>query len=241
MSELKNDTLKSEILNVLFEGARAYKEKLLNKNLAFLYMRDQRIHVMESQFNQDNYLHLTGVNLNNRMLASQFFEMCLNRRLLSSDFELKPDGTTELKLSVLFRLFNIESAAKMLGDFDHSRPKLFTEKIVGNIYACIGFVKDEQSERFVPNTTLKEDVRDVVTRAHQVVAIFSKPVSEPVYIQLLYRAKGFELKQDKLPRGLQGRVRLPEEKSVAEKLRGYSGEDGGSKLEKNTKDKGLER
>ena len=196
---------------------------------------------METQFKAEYYLHLTGVETNGGIDALQFYSLCMNSQLKTSDFELRPDGTTELKLSVLDRLIHVESAAKMLGDFNHTRPKLYTEKIVGNIYACMGFVMSGNSQFYIPNTTLKEDVRDVVTKAHQVVAIFSKPVSEPVYTKLLYQAKSFELTQDKLPRTLRGKVRLPEEKSIAEKLRSYAGEDGGAKLEKNTKDKGMER
>jgi hypothetical protein len=238
MDRKKENLLRAEVLNILFENAQIYNEKLIDRNLVFIY-EPRNPSSIETQFNAEYYLHLTGVEANDGIDALKFYSLCVSRQLKTTDFEIRLDGTTELKLSVLDRLLNIESAAKMLGDFNHTKPKLYTEKIVGNIYACMGFVMSGNSQFYVPNTALKEDVRDVVTKACQVVAIFSKAVNEPVYTKLVYKAKDFGLTMDKLPRSLRGRIRLSEEKSITDKLRSYSGEYEQPKP--HTKDKGLER
>ncbi len=205
-----SDSLKNEILKVLFRDSDLYMKKLLDKNLAFVYMQNGKTQVMETLFNKENFLHLTGIETNNNIDPIKFFDLCLLKRLHNVDFDLKSDGTTELKLSVLDRLINIESTAKMIGDFNGQRPKLYTEKIVGNIYACIGFIKCD--EFYIPNTSLKEDVRDVVTHANRVIAIYSKGINDREYDALLYKAKGIELDENILPRELQGRVRFVKEK-----------------------------
>jgi hypothetical protein len=217
MGDIEYAMLKNEILTILFREAESYQLKLFNKNLAFIYTQQNKAYVMETVFNQDNFLHLTGVEVNKNIGANNFYNLCIASRLRIEDFELRTDCTTELKLSVLDRLINIEHTAKMMGDFNGQRPKLYTEKIVGNIYACIGFVKGKD-QFFIPNTSLKEDVRDVVTHANRVIAIYSKGIDDREYNALLYKAKGIELDENMLPRELQGRVRFEKKKNPVSSL-----------------------
>ena len=206
MDEKNEQILKSEVLNILFSNAQEYEARLLNKHLAFIYIEANKLCVMESVFMAENYLHLTGVEANKGITASRFFELCLDEKLSINDFNQK-DFTTELKLSVLDRLINIQNNAKMIGNFNLQRPKLYTEKLVGNIYACIGFIKS-RDQYYIPNTSLKEDVRDVVTHASRVIAIYSKGISERLYNKRLYLAKGIIPDQNIIPKQLQGRVAL---------------------------------
>ena len=53
----------------------------------------------------------------------------------------------------------------MLGDYNMSQPKLYTDKIAGSISACMGFVRDGGEGRFVPNTVLEGDIRSKVKSA----------------------------------------------------------------------------
>ncbi len=179
-------------------------------NVAFVYDEAHKLRVMETVFLAENYLHLTGVEAHRGISASRFFELCLDEKLSINDFDLK-DFTTELKLSVFDRFINIDSNAKMLGDFNLQRPKLYTEKLVGNIYACIGFVKGGD-QYYIPNTSLKEDIRDVVTHANRVIAIYSKGIQNRFYDSLLYQAKGVILDEKILPKELIGRLRVDKEK-----------------------------
>lgn len=51
----------------------------------------------------------------------------------TDDFELSSDGTTQLKLQVLPSLIKSNLSANMIGNPDENRPKLYTEKLIGNI------------------------------------------------------------------------------------------------------------
>lgn len=55
----------------------------------------------------------------------------------------------------------------------------FSEKAVGNVTGCIGFVKDRNTKLNVPNTLLKEDIRDVTKKPMQkIYGVFSKSYTE---------------------------------------------------------------
>ena len=67
-----------------------------------------------------------------------------------------------MKLSVLSQIMNIHKTAKMVGDYDNTKSVLFTEKIVGTVTACVGFVRE--GNYYLPNTTLREDIRTITVR-----------------------------------------------------------------------------
>lgn len=91
-----------------------------------------------------------------------FYEKCLDKRLTENDFYFAKDSSTYQKLSILEHMMNIKQNATMIGYFTDHGVKLFTEKAVGNICGCIGFVNDRNTGLNVPNTLLKKDIRDVV-------------------------------------------------------------------------------
>ena len=93
-----------------------------------------------------------------------------------------------MKLSVLPQVMNIHKVAKMVGDYDFTKSILFTEKIVGTVTACIGFVRD--GNYYYPNTTLREDIRTVILSPQKrIIAIFSKQKNEQKYKDCTYTAK----------------------------------------------------
>lgn len=69
-----------------------------------------------------------------------------------------------MKLSVLPQLMKIYRSAKMVGDYSFTKSVLYTEKLVGNITASLGFVRDDKY--YIPNTALKEDIRDITIKPH---------------------------------------------------------------------------
>jgi hypothetical protein len=119
----------------------------------------------------------------------------LTGQLSPSVFALKKDGTTEMKLTVLHQAMNIHKTAKMVGDFNWSKSKLITEKIVGTVTACVGFERDGDSSFYYPNTVLREDIRNIVeNKAKRVVAIFRKEIKDESYSSCTYLAKGVSSK-----------------------------------------------
>lgn len=183
---------KEEAFNVIISCAKRYHENLENNNLLFVFGSKQKTEFFETAFLPKHFLHLTGVEVSvNTFLGSvSFYEKCLIGRLSPDDFSLNKNGITKLKLAVLPQLTNIDRVAKMVGDYDSLKTSLYTEKLIGNIAACVGFVRD--GEYYVPNTILKEDIRTISQHAQRVLAVYKKPVSQTLYNELCYLAKGIK-------------------------------------------------
>lgn len=123
------------------------------------------------------------------MSAKEFYEKCLAHRLRTSDFEFSNDGTTPLKLDILPALISKNLSATMVGDYNSRNPKLVTDKLAGGTAACMGFVPTGSKQRYVPNTTLKVDIRDYIRNQARVIAIFRKPMDSERYEEATYFAK----------------------------------------------------
>jgi len=184
---------KDEAIRVLSTCARQYNENLMNKNLIFIFNENGIISHFESLFLPRHYLHLTGVELITKNIKSvDFYKLCLKSQLSSSAFSFHENGTTEMKLSVLPQVMNIHKTAKMVGDYDNIKSILYTEKIVGTITACVGFVRD--GSYYLPNTTLREDIRKVTLKPQKrILAIFTKRNKDKKYCSCSYLAKGVSL------------------------------------------------
>ncbi len=192
---------KEEAIRVVVSCAEKYRAELLDRSLLFICVDKQRsITAVETAFFDRNYLHLTGLKLHKEppISAADFFRRCAANRLSPSDFAFSEDGTTHLKLEVLPRVLNKNLSARMLGDSDSIRPKLYTEKLVGGTKACVGFVTDSLSGAYVPNTVLNEDVRDNVGGCLQILAAYRKRLDEPRYGELTYRTKNKRVDWDKV-------------------------------------------
>ena len=114
--------------------------------------------------------------------------------LSPADFDMPQDGITETKLSILPQLMQLHRCAKMIGDYDNTRPLLYTEKLAGNISACLGFTREK--DYYIPNTALREDIRNIsVSPTKQVLAIFKKDAKQELYTTLCYTASPMLLAQ----------------------------------------------
>lgn len=192
---------KRRAIQILTRAAGLYKENLEDQKLLFLYgvpseikkqlLSDSKdlslIQGYEAAFHRHNFLHLTGVKLNESEVASSihFYEKCICNRLSENDFSFAKDGSTQQKLDILEKLMKINKNVAMFGTFTDRGPKLFTEKVVGSICGCMGFVKDHNTRLNVPNTVLKKDIRDVIASPVQkVYAVFSKDYCDEKYVRL---------------------------------------------------------
>ena len=181
---------KDEALERILSCSTEYANNLSGRNLLFAYGgKDKKVNILETTFSASNYLHLTGVKFQSghKINASFFFHMCIDRRLKLSDFEMAPDGTTTLKLSVLPFLVKPHLSAKMLGQFNQQSISLYTDKLVGSSNkGCMGFTKAD-SGFYVPNTVLNVDIRDV-TASPQMRILFtlSKHIRDEKYNSVEY-------------------------------------------------------
>jgi hypothetical protein len=186
---------KRKALSIIFHCATAYRDNLEGKNVLFAFGGNSKCSFFETAFPPYNFQHLTGVNSN--LTASQFYNASIDRRLTAEQFSFSDNGTTPLKLEILPNLMEIYKNARMVGDYNNARTYLYTEKIAGGVTANLGFVKDEnypQSGFYVPNTTIKDDIRSMALKPVQrVLAILLKKTSDTKYSLLTYLAKGISL------------------------------------------------
>lgn len=183
---------KKEALQIVFSCAASYKENLAGRSLLFVTTdKHKTVRCLEVSFDGSNFLHMTGFKLNKKEIsANNFFSMCCDKRLSESDFEFAADGTTEMKMRVLPGLVQKHLSAKMVGDYNLSQPKLYTDKLAGSVGACMGFVRNGGKGRFVPNTVLEGDIRSMVKgSADRIVITYRKQRGDALYTEIVYTAK----------------------------------------------------
>lgn len=203
---------KRRAIQILTKAAELYRDNLEDQKVLFLYgvpseinkqlqTKDKCLSSMqyyEVAFHRCNFLHLTGVRLNKVDTASaiHFYQKCLDKRLKEEDFSFSKDGSTGQKLDILEKMMLIKQNATMIGDFTDRGPKLFTEKVAGNICGCIGFVQDKNTKLNVPNTLLKKDIRDVTAQpTYKVFAVFAKAYTENKYSHISKLDKSIDLQE----------------------------------------------
>lgn len=172
-------------LNIIKQSAKLYKQNLLNKNILFIYLKNNNIEYYEVTFLEEHFKHLTGVH--SKLNAYQFFYKAINNRLKINDFDYK-NNTTILKIDNLVKSMSLGSYAKMIGEFQHNKVYLSLEKIAGNNNLIIGF--DEGKTINYPKTLLKGDIRDYVTgKPYRIIGILVKNTNEKKYKKINYIAK----------------------------------------------------
>ena len=93
-------------------------------------------------------------------------------------------------------------SANMLADYAGKNLKLYTEKIAGNVTACMGFIKEEKSGLYVPNTILRRDMRDISESQKRILAAFQKNKTEKLFTSVVYIAKNINLAEIPFPENL---------------------------------------
>ena len=192
---------KRRAIYIMTKAAKTYQQNLEDQKILFLYgnpsaVRKQlitesgvlsSIKSYEVAFHRYNFLHLTGVRIVSSQIKSaiHFYEKCLSNRLTEKDFDLMSDGSTVQKLDILETMMSIKKNVTMIGTFTDRGPKLYTQKVAGNVCACIGFVRDQNTNLNVPNTLLKKDIRDITASPTQkVYAVLSKGYTDNKYLSL---------------------------------------------------------
>ncbi|MCD7995119.1 MAG: hypothetical protein LUK37_26405 [Clostridia bacterium] len=63
-----------------------------------------------------------------------------------------------MKLSALPVLMDITKITKITGDYNHVRPYLFVDKVVGGVNFCLGLSKED--DIYVPSSALLENIKN---------------------------------------------------------------------------------
>jgi len=182
---------KINAVRIIYKCAKLYKENLSGKNLLFISQSDSKTEYFETSFLPSNFLHLTGIRTSGN--RERFFEAALSERLSLGDIHFETGGTTELKLTVLPQLMSIHTTARMVGEYDNSRPLLIADKFAGTVTSAIGFMN--VNGMYIPKSALRVDMREITIKAtrRRIIAIFSKSRADALYRQLTYNAKDISL------------------------------------------------
>lgn len=192
---------KNEALDVILKCARQYDLHLKDHNVMFIVLnKDKTFSSIETFFRDSNFLHLTGVTSSLNSFA--FYKACTDNMLSLQQFDFKKN-TTELKLQILHEAMQIDRIAKMVGEFNSNGINLYSQKIVGTISLCMGFIKDKDDQYFVPNTLLKEDVRmKSIPPVLKVACVLKKPVDSPKYELITAIGRKINIKEMNLPQDI---------------------------------------
>ena len=194
---------KKEALAIVFRCAQTYKSELMNHSLLFVCMdKHNRTYAVKVTFDASNFQHLTGLQTHKQGIRpGDFFRRCLDHRLSEKDFDFATDGTTPLKLEVLPMLVSKDLSANRIGDYNGQQPKLFTNKLAGNVRGCMGFKRDEHAGRYVPNTVLKGRTEDFTGKTDRIIVTYRKQASEKCYSEIVHAAKNVPWDKIRLPVG----------------------------------------
>ncbi len=191
---------KEEILKKVIECAKRYRENLENKNILFVYYENSKVKYIETKFTESNFLHLTGleyerkINGNIIKKSTIFYKDIINKKVSIHNIKIKNKDIIKLKLDILYNLMNINYSAKIIGEYDERTKKLLvTDKVIGNTRYCIGFKKVNGC--YVPNTSLKEDIRKICRNTNKIEAIFCKKIKEIKYKNVTYLENKINLSQ----------------------------------------------
>lgn len=196
---------KEEARRRVLNCAKQYQEKLLNKKLLVIYRerKDNAIYYIEVVFYERNYQHLTGLELidkNGNILRHQsvnFFRKCMENKLSSEEIMFKRDGTALLKLTALPARMDITKITKITGDYNHVRPYLLVDKVVGGVNFCLGLSRED--DVYVPSSALLEDIKKLTETPSQVLTILEKDMDSDIYTAVKHVAKGLNLHKIALP------------------------------------------
>lgn len=193
---------KTEAIKIISKCAKKYKNYLNGKQIVFVYHdKNNYSSYTEARFRSYNFLHFTGVSPRDGISANDFYRYALNNHLSEHDFSFKNNHTTELKLKVLDIIMNIDTKARMIGNYTGPHLELYTEKVTGTTTACLGLV--EKGNYYIPNSVLSEDIRSIVPRPPgKIYAIFKKPIGSALYTQLTYKSQNIKITKKCLPESL---------------------------------------
>lgn len=195
---------KTEAIAIVCQCAAKYHAELNERNLLFMCSdKHKQLFSFEFSFHRSNYMHLTGLksglSSSSKLFANDFYKKCLEHKLSPEDFDFAEDGTTHLKLAVLPKLVCKNLHASIIGNYDSSKPLLYTERIVGNVNACMGFIMDKKNSEYVPNTVIQEDIRNITSSTVQVVAAYRKGINAKLYEEMTYKSKKTDWESIKYP------------------------------------------
>lgn len=181
-----------------------YEQNLVGKSFLYLYLdTDNTIRFKELKFDKENYLHLTGLDYQNRQTLKRngqpnigsnsidfYNRLSQNDSTLINDVSFikgsTPDKTalffkyTQHKLDNLSQLTTISSKAEYIGRYSGEQD---FDIIINKNLNSIAFKQD--GEIYIPVSSLFGNAKDVASGIKPIIAIFSKSPERDYRIEFL--------------------------------------------------------
>ena len=125
-------SFKQKVLDSILVGAESY-QTLLNLDFIVRSLHFAERHEYLLRFNEDNFLHLTGVLT--RLSAKEFYRKAINKTLSLNDFDC--ESTIQLKGTVRCKARNIRDIGTLL-----DRAFAVTEKLSSGRVYCLFAASD---------------------------------------------------------------------------------------------------
>lgn len=204
---------KRAIIGKCCAAARSYKDNLLGTTVLFVHRDGAAAGYFEATFGPEHFAHLTGLKPNHGpergVTSRMLFELAAAGELAEADVAWpRRLDLVEMKLEVLPAMTRIDTSARMTGEHDDSPiVDLRTDRLAGNVAACMGFVWADDS--YVPNTVLKADIRNLTADSPQrILAVWKKPAGSPASAYAPSRlAKGMDEREKALVEGVLASLR----------------------------------
>lgn len=185
INERRNNIDKKIIIREIIKCAKNYYKNLNNRNIMFIYLQNRKIEYLETKFLKSNFLHLTGIDLKDKEISAKiFYNKCIMNKIKECEIQERKDGNTRNKLSVLNNLMFIHKNAKIVGDYNQDKIFLISNKIIGNVTSCLGFIV--KGKYYICNTSLKEDIRKLTYNTGKVICIMRKKIQDLKYSEITY-------------------------------------------------------
>jgi hypothetical protein len=196
---------KRQIFDTVKKYAKEYDINLNNKEFLILAKNQSNIIPFKIIFEDDNYLHLTGLRY--KSSAKEFFDDCIDNKLSLNSFTCKyKDELMDLKIGALPYLTQFYKFARTIGDYNNSGYKLKTDKIVGNQSLSLGLVypkdgKNKLQNYLQPNSLMQEDSRKLTQRPFMpIVTILSKNHNDKSFDTITYKSKNINIEKLHFPK-----------------------------------------
>lgn len=204
-----------EARRIVMNCAKQYDSNLKDKQYIIMFKNTQinEIQYIEVKFEDINYQHLTGIEMIDsdgqirKNVSSLFYSKCIRNTLKKDEICFKKDGTTHLKLLALPVIMDIQKVTKIAGNYNRGRTYLVADKLIGNVNFCLG-LKEIATNFYVPVSALLEDIKKLTENQSQVIAIFSKYISDSTYETIRYVAKGINLNKVNLSIDISKKISL---------------------------------
>ena len=215
-----------EALERALQQKKLYEKDLLGKSFLYVSLdNNNQISATEVMFTKDSYLHLTGLDYQNRQTqkrtgqilnagtgALEFYHRLGKDASLINDMTFVQGSTpqesalffryTQHKLENLSQLTKISTKAEYIGKYKGNQN---FDIIINRNRSAIAFI--EESGKHIPVSSLYGKAEDVATNIKPIVAIFSKE-KDAHQFTIQYLNKNISLKNVKMDIGLSQRLNI---------------------------------